>query len=90
MGLREDLIRQEGWKKFPYKDSTTRIEALINLTFNMGLGKLKQFKKFLAALEEGRWEDAVKELLYTGENKTPYYVQVGKRAEKVAAQILEG
>ena len=148
MAIREDLIKQEGWERYPYKDSKgiwtigvghnmqedkemmmhftklqsegltdeqiselltvdiqsktnevilrwpwvinlnePRLEAMINLAFNMGTTRLSKFKRFLFAMQKERWEDAVKELLYTGENKTPYYITVGKRAEAVANQI---
>ncbi len=149
MSLRSDLIKQEGWKNFPYKDSSKGIwtigvghnmeedpmmmmaftklqvkgltnseigslltediakhendllvafywytgltdgrkEAMMNLSFNMGIRRLHKFIHFLKFMEEGKYEEAAQELLYTEGRKTPYYNQVGSRAEKVAAQI---
>lgn len=64
--------------------SRRRKQALINLTFNMGLPTLKRFKKFLAAMEAGDYSAAHDELL-----DSRYAKQVGKRANELAEQIRD-
>lgn len=69
--------------------SAGRQIALLNLTYNMGIDKLLQFKKMLRSLESGDYELASKQLLLgSGHNgKSKYYTQVGKRAEHVSSAI---
>lgn len=63
-----------------------RREALINLSFNMGIGGLiKKNPKFVDALRRGKWEEAASELL-----DGPYKKQVGPRAFRLAEQIRRG
>jgi lysozyme len=57
-------------------------EALVNLSFNLGIPRLMSFKKTLAYLREGKWEKAANELL-----DSRYATQVGYRAVEVAAMI---
>jgi lysozyme len=62
-----------------------RHAALLNLTFNMGIGALCAFKKFLAALQAEDWETARNELL-----DSQYAKQVGARAQRLAIQFETG
>ena len=57
-------------------------EALVNLSFNMGIPRLMQFKKTLALLREGNFESAADELL-----DSRYAEQVGRRALEIADMI---
>tara|TARA_B110000285_G_C14600724_1_gene370531 strand:+ start:20 stop:430 length:411 start_codon:yes stop_codon:yes gene_type:complete len=57
-------------------------EALVNLSFNMGIPRLMQFKKTLALLREGDFESAADELL-----DSRYSEQVGRRALEIADMI---
>ena len=57
-------------------------EALVNLSFNMGIPRLMQFKKTLAYLRDGDFEAAADELL-----DSRYAEQVGRRADEVAEMI---
>lgn len=59
--------------------------ALIDLCFNMGIEKLKKFKKMLAALGAGSYQRASEELL-----DSKYATQVGSRAKRIAILIREG
>lgn len=72
---------------FPWieKLSHRRRQAMVNLTFNMGITTLKQFKKFLAAMESGDYLTASKEMLDSN-----YAKQVGQRANELAEQIKAG
>lgn len=64
---------------------SARQDALVNMAFNMGITRLKGFKKMLAALEEGNYEQAASEVLDSN-----YAKQVGSRAIEIAAQIRNG
>jgi lysozyme len=57
-------------------------EALVNLSFNMGIPRLMQFKKTLAYIQEGDYKKAANELL-----DSRYAHQVGYRAVEVAQMI---
>jgi len=57
-------------------------EALVNLSFNLGIPRLMSFRKTLALLREAKWEKAANELL-----DSRYASQVGYRAVEVAAMI---
>lgn len=59
--------------------------ALINMTFNMGIGGLMQFKKFLTACSMADWETAAAEMLDSEWSK-----QVGPRAHRLSVQIETG
>lgn len=58
--------------------------VVVELCFNMGLGRLKGFKKMLAACERGDYETASVEML-----DSLWARQVGQRA-KTLADIMKG
>jgi lysozyme len=62
-----------------------RRDALINMTFNLGIGHLLGFKKFLAALRAGDYQVASQEML-----DSTWAQQVGPRAHRLAVQIETG
>ena len=62
--------------------SEPRRGALVNLTFNMGIGGLLAFRKMLTALQDEQWETAAAELL-----DSVYAEQVGPRAHRLAQQL---
>jgi lysozyme len=62
-----------------------RHSALLNMTFNMGIGGLCAFKKFLAALQSGDWKTARNEML-----DSTWAKQTGARAQRLAIQIETG
>ena len=65
--------------------SERRKEAIINLVFNMGLTKFKQFKKTISYIEQGLFELAGTELLDSN-----YARQVGNRSIRVANMLADG
>jgi lysozyme len=69
---------------FPWaaKLSDPRRGVLLNMCFNMGLGKLRNFTHFLSAMQRGDWEAAAIEAL-----DSKWAVQVGDRAKRLAKQI---
>tara|TARA_B110000902_G_C14115238_1_gene515953 strand:- start:320 stop:739 length:420 start_codon:yes stop_codon:yes gene_type:complete len=62
-----------------------RQEAIINLVFNMGLSKFKQFKKTISYIESGDFKMAGSELLDSN-----YARQVKGRAVEVANMLSDG
>jgi lysozyme len=58
--------------------------VLVNMGF-MGVEKLKQFHKMLAAIEAGDWQTAAKEML-----DSKYATDVGDRAKRLAQQLITG
>lgn len=60
-------------------------EALVNMCFNLGITRLKGFKKMLAALEVGDYIRASREAL-----DSKWAKQVGSRAEEIAAALRGG
>lgn len=69
---------------FPDLDQV-RQRALVDLCFNIGLPRLKGFRKMLAAIERREWDVAAHELL-----DSRYAEQVGKRARTLAAMLRTG
>lgn len=68
-------------------------DALIDITYNMGVGWTKKFPSFMKSMANMELERASNELLYadlTTKKKTGYYTQVGSRAEKNADAIKKG
>jgi len=84
--LKNDILRVqcECMSSFLWFDrlSSLRKEAIINLVFNMGITKFKQFKKTIAYIESGDFDLAGAELL-----NSRYADQVGQRAIDVANQL---
>lgn len=74
-------------KKLPEFDGVdpVRQAALLDLTYNLGLGKLLKFKKARARLSVGAYDEAGEEILDSN-----YASQVGKRAYEVANVIQSG
>lgn len=87
--LRNDIRRvsEELEKAFPwFKDlDTVRIHAMIDITFNLGLPRLKKFKKALTAMSIGDWKTAEIEFL-----DSKWARQVGYRAIELAEMIRTG
>lgn len=65
--------------------SPVRQRVLVNMCFNLGLRGLLGFKNTLAAMEQGRYEDAAK-----GMRASKWSRQVGERAERLAEMIKQG
>ena len=78
----EDL--QEGilcWHKL----NDARKAVLINMMFNLGVSGFYGFRKFIAALEQGFFELAAKEML-----DSKWSFQVGERSVELARQMTTG
>lgn len=72
---------------FPSFDklSDGRKDALLNLSFQMGVNRLGEFKKMRAAIEDGNFTRAAKELL-----TSKYAKQVPARAKEQARKLIRG
>ena len=62
-----------------------RYGALLNLSFNMGVGGLLGFPRMLRAIQAQDWDVAARELL-----DSRYARQVGDRATRLAEQLRTG
>lgn len=76
-------------EKFPewqYLDTEARQDALIELVFNMGPGRVQGFKKMLEAIRRQDWEEAAAELL-----DSKWRTDVGPtRSNRIAKQLETG
>ena len=81
------LARMEVGAKIPYcyQLNEPRQYVLVDMCFNMGIGRLLTFKKMLAALKEGYYERAAYEMM-----DSKWAKQVGRRAEKLAEIMKKG
>lgn len=80
--VNEELKRTFDW--FQELDPV-RQDALINMTFNLGINKLLEFRKMLAALRDHDFEEAAEQALDSLWSK-----QVGKRAFELSKMIRTG
>lgn len=59
--------------------------VLANMCFNLGITRLKKFKKFLTALSEKNWELAATEMM-----DSRWATQVKQRAVRLQKRVLKG
>jgi len=74
-------------EQFPWTDALDpiRLAVLWNMSYNMGVGGLSEFKNFLAAVQGGNWTEARDQML-----DSVWAEQVGARAQRLALQIETG
>lgn len=65
--------------------SPRRQDALLNMCFNLGIGRLMNFRKMLGALERGDWHEAAAQAL-----DSRWARQVGARANRIADIFRNG
>ena len=80
--LEDELDRAIPWWR---QLDDARQRALINLSYNVGTTTLLKFKKTLQYLEDGSYEEAVKEVL-----DSRWAEQVGRRAIFISNVFLTG
>lgn len=81
-GVAYDLdTRYPWWRKM----TTARQNALANMCFNLGIVRLSGFKKMLALLALGKYDQAAAEAL-----NSKWADQVGDRAKRIAALFRKG
>lgn len=73
--------------RFPWATQLddARHGVLLNMAFNMGVDRLAGFNLMLAAMRDGDWEGAARELL-----DSKYAEQVHLRAQRLARQLVTG
>ena len=79
------ICEEEATRVFKWYDtlSDVRQRVILNMIFNLGLTKLLNFKKFLAAMEAEDWEEAGKQML-----DSRWAKQVGNRADRLEQMIV--
>jgi len=70
-------------------DTQCRQNALVEVCFNMR-GKWEKFHDARAAAEAQNWPEMKQQMLYTNGQKTPWYTEVGQRAERITDYFLTG
>ena len=72
---------------FPWTQTidAPRRDAFVNMCFNLGVTRMKTFKRALAYGEAHQWADCSRELL-----RSKWAQQVGYRAEEIADQVRTG
>ena len=77
-----DLDRQLPWWRTL---SETRQLVLADMCFNLGIRRLAGFQKTLAAMQQGDWTTAAREML-----DSKWAEQVGRRAQTLAQMMQAG
>ncbi len=65
--------------------SENRQQVLINMTYNLGINGLSEFKKMWSAIEDGDFKTACKEM-----KNSSWYWQVGSRAVELIERMRVG
>ncbi len=80
-------VRREVARAFPwFADlNPVRKNVVLNMVFNIGLPRFRQFKKTIAAIRAKNWERAAREML-----DSRWARQVGRRARELAAMMKSG
>lgn len=80
-------FREECKRSFTWFENmnSARQDVLVEMNFNLGLKKLKKFKKFISACERKDYEAAAAEML-----DSLWARQVGQRAKNLAKIMKEG
>ena len=77
-----ELDSEYGW----FNDlDDVRQDAMIDISFNLGQTRLRAFKKSLAAMAEGDWEEAADQFM-----DSRWSAQVGNRAKELTEMIRTG
>ena len=82
-----DRVEQELVNSIPWFEHVEwqRMDALVNICFNLGLPRFLKFKKALAAAEDQNWELCADEFM-----DSRWATQVGQRALEVTTLIRTG
>ena len=82
-----DNARADLARVFPWTQNLdpVRLDALTNMCFNLGIGRLRGFARMLLALQAGDWTEAAQQAL-----DSKWAVQVGNRSHELAQQFITG
>jgi lysozyme len=77
----------ETWRAFPHFAglSVARQLVVLNMVFNMGIPRVRGFKKMWAAIERGNFSEAAVQML-----DSKWARQVGARAARLANKMRDG
>ncbi len=80
-------VRREVNRTFPWFShlNPVRKDVVLNMVFNIGLPRFRQFKRTIAAIRAKDWEEAAKEML-----DSRWARQVGRRGRELAAMMKNG
>lgn len=80
-------VRREVKRSFPWFAhlNPVRQNVVLNMVFNLGLPRFRQFKKAIAAIKAKQWNEAVRQML-----DSRWAEQVGRRARELAAMMKSG
>lgn len=88
--LLDALALAKKWTEYASCDTAARKNALIEIAFNMR-SKWAKFVHARAAIEAQDWPAVEQNLLWNAPGiKTPWYAEVGARADRIANQFLTG
>lgn len=76
---------EDAFDWFPYRIDDVRMAVLVDLSFNLGITRLKKFKKMLAHLQNGKYELAADEL-----KNSIWHKQTGARAIELEEMMRSG
>ena len=68
--------------------SPIRQAVMLDLTYNLGIDKLRKFKKFLSCMQCGEYTSASACLVGTKHRRTSYARQVGVRSREISHAIM--
>ncbi len=89
MLLNHDIakVQREVKNAFPWFSDLNRVRknVVLNMVFNLGLPRFRQFKKAIAAIRGKRWDEAAKQML-----DSRWARQVGRRARELARMMKSG
>ena len=89
MLLNHDItkVQREVQNAFPWFSDLNRVRknVVLNMVFNLGLPRFRQFKKAIAAIRAKRWDEAAKQML-----DSRWARQVGRRARELASMMKSG
>lgn len=85
---RASLARQYPWA---IALAPARVDALVEMLYNLGHSGLKKFPKMMHLLFTGMWYAAEYEALHSSSGgRSHWYQDVGERAERLAYQLRTG
>ena len=80
-------VQRDAKRAFPWFAGLdpVRKDVVLDMVFNLGLPGFRRFKKTIASIRAGDWENEAREML-----KSRWANEVGKRATELAAMMERG
>lgn len=80
-------VKRDVTRAFPWfrRLNSVRRTVVLNMVFNLGLPRFRRFKRAIAAMKDGRWDAAAREML-----DSKWARQVKGRARELARLMREG